>query len=181
MHHRRTIALACGVLLLAPLAASCGFDYPTDRVNELTAGATNRTKSVDVLNALVVAAGPGSGTFIATLSNNDDKESAALTSVSGEAGGEPLVVSGARVDLFPGAAANLANEEGIRVIGDFEAGQVLPMAVSFDTGEQVEVDVPVVAACGQYAELDDAPEIEGQVVDVEPYSCEPGGESEDAE
>lgn len=181
MPYRRTLALASGVLLLAPLTASCGFDYATDRVNENTAGATNREGTVDVLNALVVATGPGSGTFVAQLSNNNDAESAALTSVAGEAAGVPLEVSAASVDLLPRAAANLADEEGIRVTGDFEAGQVLPMTLAFDTGEQIEVNVPVVAACEQYAELDDAPEIEGQAVGSEAYPCEPGGETEEAE
>ena len=44
MLHRRSTATAL-VAVLLPLAAaltSCGFDYPTDRVNTIAAGANNR-------------------------------------------------------------------------------------------------------------------------------------------
>ena len=44
MLHRRSTATAL-VAVLLPLAAaltSCGFDYPTDRVNTIAAGTNNR-------------------------------------------------------------------------------------------------------------------------------------------
>ena len=69
MQHRLLVTAAAVVALAAPLS-SCGFDYATDRVYTPASGANNREGEVDVLSAVVVSAAEGSGTFVASLSNN---------------------------------------------------------------------------------------------------------------
>ena len=62
MLHRRSTATFVAVLLpLAAALTSCGFDYPTDRVNTIAAGTNNREADVDVLGARVVAFARGGG------------------------------------------------------------------------------------------------------------------------
>src|SRR5690349_21028610 len=105
---RRNIALALGVLVLAaPVLSSCGFDYATDRVNTVASGVNNRDKTVDVLGAVVVAAQPDSGTFIATLSNNSQTKSASLTSITGSGGNTVSADDFAPIDVAPGGMVNL--------------------------------------------------------------------------
>ena len=48
MPHLRLALAAGGLLLAVPALASCGFDYPTERVNTVGAGVTNRDGTVDV-------------------------------------------------------------------------------------------------------------------------------------
>ena len=76
MQPRRSLRLMAGALVLAlPLLGSCGFNKATDKVYTPGAGTDDRTGDVDILSAVIVSAQPGSGTFIATLSNNEaDKQ-----------------------------------------------------------------------------------------------------------
>lgn len=160
---RRSRALAAA-LVLAPVLSSCGFNYATDVVDTPGAGVNNRDKSVDVLGAMVVAAQPNAGTFIASLSNNDTEE-ATFDGLTGEvtaAEVEPVTVPG-------GDLVNLADEGGVGVSGEFEAGQFVEVTLAFDTGEEVTLEVPVMAACDVYEGYDTASE---PAEDAEPYSCE---------
>jgi hypothetical protein len=168
-HPRRTLRFAIGALLLAaPVLTSCGFDYATDRINDLTPGHTNRDGDVDVINSVIVAGAPDSGTLIGMLVNNNVKTDAALTSVTSgpdatEADLEDLTISaGGRAQL---------RDAGIRIDGTFEAGQVYEVTLTFDNGEVVEANVPVVTQCGQYDGYDDAPGADKAAADA--YSCEP--------
>jgi hypothetical protein len=155
---RRNIALAlCALVLAAPVLSSCGFDYATDRVNTVSAGVNNRDKTVDVLGAVIVAAQPNSGTFIATLSNNSQTKPASLTSITGAGGNTVTADDFAPIDVAPGGMVNLALEGGVRLNGTFEAGQFLPVTLTFDSGETVEMTIPVVTACDKYDGLDNAP------------------------
>ncbi len=171
-HPRRTLRYAIGALLLAaPVLTSCGFDYATDRVNDITAGHTNRDTDVDVLNALIVAGQPGSGTLIGMLVNNNDgaDDDIELTSVTSgpddtEAQFEPLTV--------PAGGSAQLQDAGIRIEGTFEAGNVYDVTLTFGDGGEVEVElpVPVVTECGQYEGFDDARGA-GRA-SGEAYSCE---------
>ena len=76
MPHLRLALAAGGLLLAVPALASCGFDYPTERVNTVGAGVTNRRGHRRHRRALVVAAQPDSGTLIGALSNNPRSPSA---------------------------------------------------------------------------------------------------------
>lgn len=162
MHLRRFLALGSGALLLiAPLTA-CGFDPPTNRVNTIAHGATNRDASLDVLNAVIVSAEAGSGTMVTTLVNNDTEESATLEGlqpIANGVGDDPDAVSAfpefAPIEVEPDGLVNLAqDDQGIAVEGDFTAGDVVSVGVQISGGQVLELDVPVVPNCGQYAGID---------------------------
>jgi hypothetical protein len=156
MPHRRVTALASLALVLAPVLSSCGFDYATDRVNTITVGANDEDGQVRVLNALVVSPEPGEGVLIASLANNSTQDDSTLEEVLAEDG---LTVEGLEpVELAPKGFANLAKSESpIMISGDFEAGDFVTVTFAFSHGEQVEMDVPVRANCGDYAEVAGVP------------------------
>ena len=86
----RSLATAAAVVALAAPLTSCGFDYATERDYTPAGGANNREGVVDVLSAVVVSGAEGSGTFVASLSNNDDVDEQSLTGISG---GDPAVTA----------------------------------------------------------------------------------------
>lgn len=147
----RTVAMAAATLALAaPALSACGFEMATDRVYTPAAGTNNRDGSVDVLNAVVVSTEPGSGTFIASLSNNSTEEPATLEGLSGE-GVEAEVEP---IEIPEGALVNLAEPPAeIEVTGDFEAGGVVTLTLDFG-GEEATLEVPVVPNADEYADLD---------------------------
>ena len=161
MLHRRSTATAL-VAVLLPLAAaltSCGFDYPTDRVNTIAAGTNNRDAVVDVLGARVVAYGDGQGRLIGTFVYNDEDadEPATVSEVTGEGltigGGESL-----GIEVPPNRHVNLAADDAtaIPVEGEFAAGEFVELTYSIssqDSEESVTLEVPVVKPCGQYADI----------------------------
>ncbi|MFC5727494.1 MULTISPECIES: hypothetical protein [Nocardioides] len=152
MRHLRPTAIA-GLLLALPAAtlSSCGFDYPTDRVNTIAAGVTDREASVDALGIRVLAWKDGEGRLIGSLANNTQEPASleAVTSPEGtvEAGRfRPVVVEGRR-------GVNLAEEKPIPLTGDFAAGDFITLELEFSTGEAIRLDVPVVKPCFQYTQV----------------------------
>lgn len=160
MPHRRKTALAAFALVLAPVLSSCGFNNATDRDYTPGVGANNRDGVVDVLAGVIVAdeADNGSGVFVASFSNNsvDDAISVeAMTSATG------AVFTGLDepIALEPEGFHNLATTESpISVTGDFNAGNFVPVTVSFSNGEDSSLKVPVVRNCGDYASVAGLPE-----------------------
>lgn len=154
MQHR-LLAGAVSVALAASLS-SCGFDYATDRVYDVTSANENREGVVDVLGAVVVSAAEGSGTFVASLSNNDTTEEQTFTAVAGQ----DSTVTGAEfepITIPAGGLVNLAEPPAdIVLTGDFTAGDVVPLTVDFGNGERVELNVPVVSDDSGYWEGLDA-------------------------
>ena len=155
MQHRLLVTAAAVVALAAPLS-SCGFDYATDRDYTPGSGANNRDGDVDVLSAVVVSAAEGSGTFIASLSNNGSDEEETLTAVTGQ----DSTVTAAEfepVAIPAGGLVNLAEPAAdIVLTGDFAAGDVVPLTVDFGNGERVSLNVPVVSDDTGYWEGMDA-------------------------
>ena len=155
MQHRLLVSAATIVALAAPLS-SCGFDYATDRDYTPGSGANNRDGDVDVLSAVVVSAAEGSGTFIASLSNNGSDEEETLTAVTGQ----DSTVTAAEfepVAIPAGGLVNLAEPAAdIVLTGDFAAGDVVPLTVDFGNGERVSLNVPVVSDDTGYWEGMDA-------------------------
>ena len=144
MQHRLLVSAATVVALAAPLS-SCGFDYATDRVYTPGSGANNREGAVDVLSAVVVSAAEGSGTFVASLSNNDADAEETFTAVAGQ----DATVTAAEfepITIPAGGLVNLAEPAAdIVLTGEFEAGDVVPLTVDFGNGERVSLNVPVVS------------------------------------
>jgi hypothetical protein len=150
---RRALALgAAGIVASATLTA-CGFDYPTDRINNLTVGTDYRDGTVDILNAVVVAKQADSGTFIATFVNGDNTNSVALQTVTGD----NTAISNAQATPFtlaPNTLRNLALDGGIPVSGTFSLGDFVNLTFTFDDGETANLSVPVVANDEQWTGLD---------------------------
>lgn len=164
---------AVALLVAAPALTSCGFDRPTSKINQITAGDSERGASVDVLNVLIVSERPGSGTLVGLLVNNDQTESVALETVMTGPDAAPASVQ--RLEINPGGRRQLSEAE-IRVDGAFRAGEVHEVVLGFSTGEEVELGAQVVPACEEYAGLDDAPSAAGTTAgsetESETYSCE---------
>lgn len=159
MQTRRSLRLAAGALVLAlPLLGSCGFGKATDRPYTQAAGINNQDseRDVDVLSAVIVAAQPGSGTFVASLSNKSSTEEAALTGVAGSGEWSDLAVEPAdlSIDIPARGLVNLVNEDPITVSGEFDAGQVAELTLTFESGDTTTMDVPIVFACNTYEGLD---------------------------
>jgi hypothetical protein len=153
----RLLATAVAVLALAVPLSSCGFDYATDRDYTPAGGANNREGDVDVLSAVVVSAAEGSGTFIASLANNDPENPETFTGVSGEEEGSITAEEFEPVEIAPGGLVNLAEPPAeIVVTGDFTAGDVVPLSLDFGNGERVSLNVPVVSNDSGYWEGMDA-------------------------
>jgi hypothetical protein len=176
MQPRRRIRLVAGALVLAlPLLTSCGFGKATDKVYTPGVGTNDRDGDVKVLAAVVAAAQPGSGTFIASFSNNSSKD-VELSEVVGTGEWVDLTIGeiDPPIELGPGGFVNLADEGGITVTGDFEAGEVVELTFSFASGDNVTMEVPVVYACDVYEGLDTS-------VESGPTPDEPSEESESPE
>ena len=157
MQSRRSLRLVAGALVLAvPLLGSCGFDKATDRVYTPAAGTNDRDGDVDVLAAVIVAAQPDSGTFIASLSNNLSDKDFTLTGVVGAGDSVSLTIepSELSIEIPARGFVNLADEDPITVSGDFDAGQFEQLTLTFDSGDTVTMRVPIVYACNYYEGLD---------------------------
>ena len=140
-------------MALAVLSA-CGFDYPTQRTTTgVTVGTDYRDGNVSVLNAVVVSDAGNGGTFVATLVNNTDSDQQ-VTGITGS--GSVTQVDVTPVTIKPHGLVNLANEGGFAVSGTFRIGDILDLTVAFGDGTSADMEVPVVAASGDWAGYDTA-------------------------
>jgi copper(I)-binding protein len=151
---RRSLATATAVVALALPLSSCGFEYATQRDYTPGAGTNSREADVDVLSAVVVSGAEGKGTLVASLSNDLDKAQQLVgvtgkrVSTNSEVKETPVEVAVTPIEIGPHKIVNLATAEDvtpITVVGDFRAGNVLSLDFSFDSGESVTLEVPVVA------------------------------------
>jgi hypothetical protein len=152
----RSLATAAAVIALAAPLTSCGFDYATERTYTPAGGANNREGVVDVLSAVVVSGAEGSGTVVATLSNNDDVDEQSLTGISGSDDAiEPAEFEAVTVPA--NGLVNLAEPPAdIILTGDFTAGNFVSLSFDFGNGESIPLNVPVVADDTGYWEGMDA-------------------------
>lgn len=143
------------MLLAAPALASCGFDKPTDRVYTPSVGVNERSGTVDVLHALIVSGEDGAGTFIAGLANNDTSAADRLTNVTGAGDDSSVTVTGGgTVEIPAGGFTQLADEGGVPLEGEaLRPGAFVSLTLSFERGESVTVEVPVVDRRGDYEDI----------------------------
>ncbi|MCR6032235.1 hypothetical protein GGQ22_12410 [Nocardioides sp. zg-579] len=170
---RRNTTLALGALVLTvPVLSSCGFNPATDRVNTISMSGNERSGSVDVIGAVIVSERAGSGTFLTTFSNNPGAEATEIESISAGSGAAVEAAEFEPYALAEGGLVSLLQDGGVRLTGDFDPGDFVPLTIGFSSGEQVSVTVPVVPACDEYDGLDDAPQAAGTAPsDAEPYDC----------
>ena len=149
MNARRAVAAAV-LLLGAPLMTACGlnFDEQTDQVYNPAAGVDDRSGSVDVLNALIVSGTDGSGTVIASLVNNDQVNDDTLRGVAGAGADSGLQVKSGGETAIPAAGLlNLATKAQIEVRSSrVVPGNFVKLKFTFDRGQAVTLDAPVVSA-----------------------------------
>lgn len=150
---RRSIAVAATVLV--PLLSSCGFNQPTDRVYTPGVGVNERSGEVDVLNALVVSGADGSGSLVATLSNNNREESHSLSQVAGSGEDASVRVSlDSPLEVRPGGSLSISDEAEVPVEGAaVKSGVFIELTFTFENAETVRLQVPVVARRGPYADI----------------------------
>lgn len=148
------------MLLALPALSACTVqNAQTDQVYTPADGVNNRDGQIDVLNALIVSDEPGSGRLIAGLSNNNPDEADTLTSVKGaeeDAAVQFTLVEG-DTEIAPGGYLNLAGEGAPVVLAEGDevaAGAFVRLTMAFSNGEAVTVNVPVLAAEGDYAEIE---------------------------
>ena len=144
---QRRVAIAA--LLLAPALTACGFSEQTDQVYQPGVGVNDRSGQVDILNALIVSAADGSGTFAGTLVNKNTKDDDTLTGVSGSGITAPQQLS---IDVKAGDNVPLADSGEVALKGSaIKAGDFVSLTFSFSSGQTSTVKVPVVAATGDYS------------------------------
>ena len=152
---RRKLATAIGALVLAvPALSACGFNYATEREYTPANGTNYQHGTVDVLNAVIVAEEDGSGTFVASLSNNAPDEAIAFESLSFGSNSTIEVAPFDPVEVQPQSLVNLGDGQGIKVSGDIVKGDFIELSLAFSNGETADMDVPVVAAEWEYTGLD---------------------------
>lgn len=145
---KRRVA-AGALLLIVPMVGACGFDARTDQPYQAATGTNERTiNGVDVLNALVVSAQNGQGTFGGSLALPDAaKKPVQLVSIS------EGTINGT-VSVKPGEVLNLAQSGAVRMQGsDIVAGRFVPLTLSFSDGKTVHLNVPIVDHSGSYASV----------------------------
>jgi copper(I)-binding protein len=150
---RRILAAGTVGLVATAVLTACGFDYPTDRISNLTVGTDYRDGNVSVLNAVVVSTAGNGGTLIATLVNNT-AEDQQVTGITGT--GKVTSVEMSPLTIKPNSLVNLANEGGYAVSGTFGVGDVVDLTFAFGDGTTAPMEVPVVADVGEWAGLDTA-------------------------
>jgi hypothetical protein len=152
---RRKLALSFGALVLAvPGVSACGFNYATDREYTPGNGANNQHGTVDVLNAVIVSSEDGSGTFIASLSNNSPDEDIYLEALSFGSNSTIQVAPFDPIEVPAHGLVNLANGQGIKVSGELKAGDFITLSLGFDNGEAADLNVHIVVADDEYTDLD---------------------------
>jgi hypothetical protein len=180
MQLRRSLALTTAAVALSTAGlSSCGFDYATNRDNPITSAVNAQDGEIDVLSAVIVSTEAGSGTFIASLSNNSLEEEASMTELTLLAGEAPAPVEFEPVVVKPNTLVNLAEPAAdIKLTGDFAAGDFVEIAIGFDNGESIEMEVEVVENGGYYADLDGPAPSETPEPEEAPQSGVPESETE---
>ena len=162
----RKLALAAGLVCLAtPVLSSCGFDYATDRPNVISNGGFDQTgNGMRVLASRIVADRDDHGIFVATIALNptadavaDAKDAPKLTALGAREGSNSQLTASSfsPIAVTSTGAVNLADPSvgGIPVTGDFEAGSIVPVTLTFSDGETISVQTPVVTQCHEYASV----------------------------
>jgi hypothetical protein len=145
---RRRLA-AVATVLLVPSLGAC--QYQTDKVYQPGVGVNNRDGTVNVLGAVVVSSTDGQGTFVASLVNEDLEKSETLTGVTGK---DLQVQVAAPVEIKPESLVNLDQTGAVSVSGEnVEPGRFARLTLEFESGQETEVNVPVVPYADEYSEV----------------------------
>lgn len=143
---RRRVA-ATALLLLVPALSACGFSAQTDQVYQPATGVDNRDGQVNVLNALIVSAHDGAGTFAGTLVNTNLSQADQLVSITDSKGTVAIPVP-------PNGLVNLATAGEVRLKNaDIVPGGWVSLTLQFASGQTTQIDAPVVQNKDEYADI----------------------------
>ena len=160
---RRVPTVVAALFLAVPALSSCGvnFDAQTDQYYTPGDGENSREGEVTVLHALIISEEPGSGRLIAALVNSNTEEEDALAGVRGLEEDESLTFSLklGETTIPSGGVLQMADEGSavVAVSGDPEllkAGGYVRLAFSFESGEEAELNVPVLEPGEDYADIE---------------------------
>lgn len=150
MNARRSLAAAALVLVTPALSACAGVNFgaQTEQVYNPAEGVNNRSGAVDVLDALVVSGGSGSGTVVATLVNNDLHRADSLQAVAGTGPDASLQVTpGGSTSIPADGVLSLADKGRVFVRGQaIKPGYFVHLRFSFAHAQAADLEVPVVPA-----------------------------------
>lgn len=154
------VLAAAGALALTTALSSCGFDYATDRNYTPGPNTNQRDAEIDVLGATVVSGQEGSGTFIASFANNVTDEAGTVESLTATTleGDELQVDEFEPIEVPAHGLVNLATEGGIVITGDVASGDFVDVTIGFGNGESVDLEVPVMPNCDEFAGIDESGE-----------------------
>ncbi|MFL6156282.1 MAG: hypothetical protein ACJ72D_09330 [Marmoricola sp.] len=148
---RRT---AIAALLLAPVLGACGFSAQTDQVYQAANGVNDRSGTVDILNAQVVSAEKGVGTFAGTLVNGSTTKRT-LVSISGTGittvQGSYAIPARGVLDL-----ADPATDGGPQLVikgADVAPGGYVKVTFEFADGQTTTVKMPVFSNTVDYQDV----------------------------
>jgi hypothetical protein len=151
---------AAALVLAGPALAACSTAAPTDAVYTQAAGVNNRDSRVDVLNAVIVSTTNGSGTFVATLVNNERPQleggqrgdtTDRLTGIAGVGDAAGIETQVRPVDIEGGGLVALADGNGVPVSGAvIRQGHFVELELTFANADPVTLEVPVVANRGVF-------------------------------
>lgn len=151
---RRTRRLAAASLLLAaPGLTACGFGAQTDQPYQPGVGSNVRGESLNVLGATVVLPFGTEGTFSASIANSDPSSPAQLTGITGEDVEVQLLEE---LAVPADGLLNLSDTGAVLVTFNddtLSAGGYTRMTLSFDTGEEIEINVPIVNDEEEFADV----------------------------
>ena len=151
---RRLAAVA--TLLVVPALSSCGqFDPQTDQVYTPGVGVNARDGMVDVLHALVVTDGSGSGRVIAGLVNKDQSEADELTGVQSADGSATVELREGETEVPAAGFLQLADAAYVSIEGEgIEAGSFVRLTFSFANAEDATLNVPVMPNTDEFEDVD---------------------------
>lgn len=165
---RGLLAAGCAAFAVTG-CSSTSFDAQTSAVYDQGVGTNARGGGVDVLNALIVDNGDGTGTLSATLVFNpgsfEDQDELStvtlstleVTTLEDATVASRLIEGG--VTLEPNEPIKVGDDALATVSGDkVAAGDMVTLSLTFDQdAEPVELDVPVVERTEMYDEVAEAP------------------------
>jgi hypothetical protein len=142
------------VLMLLGLGACA---YQTDQVYQPGVGVNNQDGTVDVLGAVIVSSTDGKGTFVASLVNNDKEKSDRLIDVAAADPADATVQLAAPIEILPDGLVNLADTGAVSVVGQsVEPGKFLRLILTFESGQETEINVPIVDKDAEFAHIEPA-------------------------
>jgi hypothetical protein len=153
--HGLAAALVAAAL---PVLSGCAssFDSPVLQDYNPAVGVNAREGDVWAMNAMLVTSESGHGTLVGALLNKSGRSDRLVeATVQGEPNEEPLSTSMVRssVPLAPGDLVEMSEPPTVAVEGEVTPGSFVTMTLTFARAEPVQVEIPVVAPEGPYAQV----------------------------